>query len=145
VNIRHKNKELITLLKAELPIDPRLETQLSLTTAPRKETIICCKSCMTLITKNEFSISIDGHHEHMQCNPHGLTFIFRCFNYVENCSSVGTPCEDFSWFKGHTWTLTLCSHCGEHLGWSFAPSSNNLSESQFWGLISTKLTEMLQG
>lgn len=41
--------------------------------------LILCKRCQFQSTRSEFSLSIEEHHEHIQCNPQGLTFVFKCF------------------------------------------------------------------
>lgn len=104
-------------------------------TAPKRDIIICCKSCQQIITKDEFSVAINGNHEHIQCNPYGITFIFRCFNQTWHCLYAGEPQSAHSWFPGFHWTLTLCESCTTHLGWKFS----NLDGEVFWGLISERL------
>lgn len=103
---------------------------------PKRDFIICCKACQQIITKDEFSIAVDGNNEHIQCNPYGFTFIFRCFNQVWHCMEVGDAQSAHSWFPGFDWTLILCESCTTHLGWVF----NNHDGMRFWGLISDRLS-----
>jgi hypothetical protein len=102
---------------------------------PKRDAIICCRACRQIITKDEFSIAMEGNHEHIQCNPYGVTFVFRCFNQVWHCLPVGDPQSAHSWFPGFYWTLVLCESCTTHLGWQFHNSENSV----FWGLISERL------
>jgi len=101
----------------------------------KRDFIICCKACQQIITKDEFSISVGGHHEHLQTNPYGVTFIFRCFNQAWNTNHIGNPESAHSWFPGFEWTMVTCGGCNTHLGWYFS----NLQSEGFWGLISEKL------
>ncbi len=97
--------------------------------------IICCKTCDQIITKDEFSVPVNGYHEHLQCNPNGVTFIFRCYSEAWNCTPVSPPELEFSWFPGFYWSIIACSSCKQHLGWKFSSLSNEV----FWGLLSDKL------
>lgn len=116
------------------------ETASQRQTKPKRDVIICCKACQQIITKDEFSVSINGNHEHIQCNPYGITFIFRCFNQTWHCLSVGEAQSAHSWFPGFHWTLVLCESCTTHLGWKFS----NLEGDVFWGLISERLASHSQ-
>lgn len=101
------------------------------------EPLIFCKKCYFILTRQSFASSPEGYHEHMQCNPSGLTFVFRCFSRAPGCNIRGKATSEFSWFQGYSWQYSFCQGCGEHLGWHFS----NAEEDNFFGLIAKKITE----
>lgn len=102
---------------------------------PEKNNRIRCKSCHFHLTQKQFAISPKGRHQHLQCNPSGITFIFNCFSRASGCYISGKPSSEFSWFKGFDWQFASCQGCGEHLGWYFSHSQ----EENFFAIIDNKM------
>jgi hypothetical protein len=98
---------------------------------------IRCKACHLELTRTDYALSPEGFHEHMQVNPGGVTFVFRCFSQAAGCSIQGKPEHEHSWFTGYTWQFALCRQCGSHLGWLFRHSG----EDSFFGLISDRIIQ----
>jgi len=103
--------------------------------ASQKEPWLCCKQCRYILTHPDYATAPEGYHEHLQCNPAGITFIFSCFEQARGCFVSGSPSSEFSWFKGFDWQFALCQGCGEHLGWYFSRPSGEI----FFALINTKI------
>ncbi|WP_344795968.1 cereblon family protein [Litoribacillus peritrichatus] len=118
------------------------ESHSQLHTKKHPESIICCKNCRQIITKDEFSMVVDGYHEHLQCNPHGFTFVFRCFREVWHVAQAGPPCLKDSWFPGFYWTIVHCNQCFVHLGWQFSTSPSPTKGDVFWGLLTDRLSHI---
>ncbi len=96
---------------------------------------ILCKACRFHLTHSDFALSIEGHHEHIQCNPQGLTFVFKCFSKVPGSLINGISTLEHSWFPEYAWQFAHCQNCGEHLGWYFTNTDND----PFFGLINNKI------
>ncbi len=92
-----------------------------------------CRFCMQIITDESQQIIKLGRHEHIKTNPAGISFNFRCFQSAPGCSSLGGPTTEYSWFQGYSWSIAVCSGCGEHIGWRYR------GDDSFFGLISTSL------
>jgi len=105
-------------------------------TLPEKEPKICCKQCQYLLTYPSFAISPNGQHQHLQCNPAGITFVFSCFSKAMGCFINGVPSAEFCWFSHYEWQFALCQGCGEHLGWYFS----SLEHENFIAIINNKMT-----
>ena len=118
-------------------VDPELKSQSEKQAKADADPFIICKRCQFTITRQSCTVSPEGYHEHMQCNPQGHTFVFRCFNRAPGCHIQGKATDEFSWFHGYSWQFALCQGCGEHLGWYFS----SLQEENFFGLIAAKITE----
>ncbi|NNJ92476.1 MAG: hypothetical protein HKP55_12445 [Gammaproteobacteria bacterium] len=97
--------------------------------------VILCKQCQFHLSSSDYAIAVEGHHEHVQCNPQGCTFFFRCFSRVPGAILSGDPTQEYSWFTGYSWQFSHCQGCGEHLGWFFQNQQNDT----FFGLISEKI------
>jgi len=95
-----------------------------------------CTACENHIVAANQRRQVDGKHEHVQANPHGVVFHIGCFSSAPGCIQMGEASSEWSWFKGYNWQICLCSSCGFHLGWLFRSS-----ESTFWGLIMSRLVE----
>ena len=96
---------------------------------------VLCKHCRFHLTQSDFAISIDGHHEHVQCNPHGNTFVFKCYSRVPGSIHSGKETLEHTWFSGFSWQFSHCQNCGEHLGWYFRNQSGNT----FFALIADQI------
>jgi hypothetical protein len=105
--------------------------------APMEERRLFCASCRNLITSQDDRITVQGSQEHRFANPHGYVFHIGCFGHTRGCIHIGQRYSAWSWFRGFTWRIALCSHCDTHLGWLFqAPGE------QFYGLIMNRLTSV---
>jgi len=106
----------------------------------KKQTIneesIICKACNHLITNRSQSISVGNSHFHTFANPSGLLFDIGCFKSAHGCLNTGPFTEEFSWFRGFKWRVSICESCFTHLGWFFLSNSNH-----FYGLILDRLTD----
>lgn len=94
-----------------------------------------CQRCGRKITREEDRLDVDGRHEHVRTNPHGITFRFGSFSTASGCAMQGDPVAAFSWFPGFYWRLAMCGGCGIHLGWCFEGSMPG-----FFGLVLDRLT-----
>ena len=97
--------------------------------------VIVCKQCRFHLTSSDYAIAIDGNHEHVQCNPQGYTFVFKCFSRAPGSIMSGEPTQEFSWFSGYSWRYSHCQGCGSHLGWFF----QNQQSDSFSGLVADKI------
>jgi hypothetical protein len=98
---------------------------------------ILCRQCSQIISTKDEEISVDGSHYHTFANPHGMVFDIRCFRAVSACSYTGPPSDEFTWFEGYCWRITLCSMCLTHLGWLFMSGGGH----SFHGLIRDRIVE----
>ena len=99
------------------------------------EHAIRCRACQHELTVDKYRISVEGSHEHMQCNPYGITFVFGCFRDAPGCLVAGEAEQEHSWFGRYHWQMALCDNCGRHLGWCFTSASAQ----PFFGLILARL------
>ena len=95
---------------------------------------INCVNCGERITRPQFRTQMSGKHEHACVNPAGILFEIGCFSQVEGCQQVGPESDEFTWFEGYTWQISICNGCGTHLGWRFWSPDH-----VFWGLILNRL------
>jgi hypothetical protein len=110
-------------------------TEREVADVPQEERRLFCAACRQLITSQDDRISIQGAQEHTFTNPHGYVFHIGCFRQTRGCSYVGERMSAWSWFRGFTWRIALCSNCNTHLGWMFEAPGN-----RFYGLILNRLT-----
>jgi len=89
-----------------------------------------CRQCGYQITAPQWQIAVGESHEHVQCNPFGITFVFGCFSEAAGCGVIGAPQDAHSWFPGFFWRIAHCQQCGEHMGWFFAGNRD-----PFFGII----------
>jgi len=101
---------------------------------------ILCKYCGSPITSvnralnnmesshslESFNITVYGYHLLVQKfqNPQGSIFNVVSVEKAHNVQEVGNDFSESSWFSGYSWTITICSHCQRHLGWTFKKLSN---------------------
>ena len=90
-----------------------------------------CIHCGNAITREDQRIPVQGKHQHVFSNPHGIIFRIGCFATAPGCGQVGTATEEWTWFPGYAWQIALCLGCGSHLGWHYRHRDGNL----FYGLI----------
>lgn len=104
------------------------------------EDSILCKTCNHKITSREESISVSNSHHHTFANPAGILFDIGCFKSAPGCVNTGPFTEEFSWFQGFKWRISICESCFTHLGWMFLSSTNHM----FFGLIPDRLIDSNQ-
>jgi len=119
-----------------MPFDAekKLETIQGLGLAKEK---LFCASCGHWVTQGEWKVSMKEAHEHTVFNPAGMVFTIGCFRDAPGSWSTGQPNDQFSWFPGYRWRLSLCEGCGKHLGWLFTGSGPFPA---FYGLILNRLS-----
>lgn len=98
---------------------------------------LLCRQCLAMITTTSQRIAVDGTHQHTFANPHGVVFEIGCFKNAWGCGAVGSPTNEFTWFAGYFWQVTVCASCLTHLGWRFTSPD----ASGFYGLILDRLIE----
>lgn len=101
-----------------------------------QERALRCKICGTTITTSKQKIDRDGKHLHTFFNPAGIVYELGCFFKAPGCLVHGPESDEFPWFSGHSWQVSYCSMCREHLGWYFQASADS-----FFGLIVNRLVE----
>lgn len=106
------------------------------TESDSKEAILC-RQCHQVLTYPSERINIQGSHQHTFANPHGIIFQIGCFQSVRNCGYVGAATPEWSWFKGYSWRILVCTMCLTHLGWLFTSSG----KASFSGLILDRIIE----
>ncbi len=104
---------------------------------PKKRKALLCRQCLQVITSKADKTEIGGAFQHAFANPHGLVFQIGCFKKAIGGLNTGTPSEEWTWFPGYAWQITLCQGCLIHLGWFFSGGA----EDNFYGLILERLTE----
>ena len=104
-------------------------------TDKKAEKLIICKSCGHGITREKSRISMQGSHEHLCTNPHGIQFQIGCFGDANGVTEIGAATDKFTWFPGYEWKIGLCAGCRAHIGWGFY----SLSAGMFYGLILDRL------
>lgn len=102
---------------------------------PEVEKYILCSSCHTVLTHPDEGITVQGAHEHTFANPHGVVFQIGCFQTATGCSYMGSPTQEFTWFKGFRWRVALCGNCLINVGWLFTSPAGV----RFHGLILERL------
>lgn len=103
--------------------------------APDHEKVLVCRQCGRHITDESRRISIDGASRHTFANPHGHVYDIACFDSAVGCLGAGPASDEFTWFKGYSWRIVICTGCMTHLGWFFISSGGH----HFFGLIVDRL------
>ena len=116
----------------------RTDVQPEAKTEEQEAPVIICRACDAVVTRPEFRIEVDGGFVHTFANPHGLVFEIGCFSEAEGCVRGSAPSDEFSWFRGHVWTVAVCRNCQNQLGWIFS-SAKDGTPNQFFGLILDQL------
>lgn len=100
----------------------------------------CCRQCGAPVTPTDAALTVDGAHRHTFANPGGFVFRIRMFHRAPGTLGVGRHSEEFSWFPGHLWQVSVCRVCTLHLGWRFRSSAPLESRPPvFYGLIEDRL------
>lgn len=113
----------------------RVETSVERETSIDDKRLRRCRRCDNPVTANRYAITVEGLHEHVQANPHGVVFLFGCFADAPGCDVVGDPTDEHTWFSGYRWQFALCDGCMTHLGWYFRSGGDG-----FFGLLLDRLT-----
>ena len=108
---------------------------------PDDENRILCRQCLQVITSPAESTEVQGAHEHTFVNPSGILYQIGCFRSGKGCTHLGSATEQWSWFKGFSWRIAVCSACLTHLGWLFISSGGE----SFHGLILNRLIASGEG
>ena len=117
-------------------VDHVPEEETKIISEEQKKAIVC-KACQNVITYPGYKIAVNGKHEHVFFNPHGIVFEVGCFSHATGCLPVGSSTLEFTWFEGYAWKIVICSSCFEHMGWQYLGESGG----GFFGLILTNLEE----
>ena len=112
---------------AEVEEDTEQDAQLE---DERTKWDLLCRQCLQKITSMEARTVVHGQHRHVFFNPHGIVFEIGCFYSASGYVLLGSPTKEFSWFKGYSWQILLCSNCQIHLGWRYMSADGG-----FYGLI----------
>lgn len=96
---------------------------------------IRCRQCYQVLTSPAERIEVQGSHQHTFANPQGIVYHIGCFRSVSGCGYVGPATDEFTWFRGFSWRIAICSMCLTHLGWLFIAKDNE----SFNGLILDRL------
>ena len=101
------------------------------------EKYILCRQCHQVITSPAERIVVQGSHQHTFANPHGIIYEIGCFRSVIGCGCAGPVSDEFSWFRGFSWRVAVCTMCLTHIGWLFI----SFGSDSFNGLILDRLLE----
>ena len=96
-----------------------------------------CRQCLQVISSPKECIELQGSHKHTFANPQGIIYEIGCFKNAMGCGYTGTLTNEYTWFRGFSWKIALCSLCLTHLGWLFISSEGT----SFNGLILNRLVE----
>lgn len=91
---------------------------------------VLCAFCQNTITDMTQVVSVNGLHQHVFANPHGLVFEIGCFKQCQGAVPTSESSLEFSWFPGYSWRVAVCRYCNHHLGWLFGSE-----HSSFYGMI----------
>lgn len=95
----------------------------------QEKKMILCAFCLNAVTDISQIISVNGSHQHVFVNPHGLVFDTGCFKECDGCILDPRSSSEFSWFHGYIWHIAGCSRCRRHLGWFFLSDNTGSSGS----------------
>jgi hypothetical protein len=93
-----------------------------------------CAACSLLMTRGRWRIVRRDAHEHTVFNPAGRLFTVVCFKEAPGAAAQGFPSDEFTWFPGYRWTISVCRGCAIHIGWRYD------GDDVFFGLIKLRLT-----
>lgn len=99
--------------------------------------VVVCRDCGSVLARLQNAITMLKTF----VNPHGVNHdvvTVSELELVEGRSSaflVGRTSSEATWFPGFAWTIAVCRHCNNHIGWRFTAEPEFISErSEFWGL-----------
>lgn len=131
---KYKEVKMLKDDTSEIENVPEEETRII---SEEQKKAIVCSGCGNLITYPEYKIAVNGKHQHVFFNPHGIVFEVGCFSHASGCVPVGSSTLEFTWFEGYAWKIVMCSSCFEHMGWQYLSESGG----GFFGLILPHLEE----
>ncbi|MFO7884672.1 MAG: cereblon family protein [Desulfobacteraceae bacterium] len=116
--------------------DPELDLleKESAETREKNDKGILCAFCKNRIASTKDQIVVNGSHDHIFANPHGLVFEVVCYRKADGCSGFSQLTREFTWFPGYSWKVAVCRFCAGHLGWFFLSETHS-----FYGLIAKNL------
>jgi hypothetical protein len=97
---------------------------------------LVCAACAHVIARARDRIDVEGAHVHTFVNPSVVPYRIGCFAEAAGVVAVGDESTFWSWFKGCSWQVVVCSRCLAHVGWSFRGDAQ-----AFFGLILDRLAE----
>ncbi len=106
--------------------------------AAKGERYLLCRQCRNMITAPNEGIWMNGSHRHTFANPVGAVYEIGCFHSAPGSRSVGPATDEFTWFSGYLWRVSICGKCLTHLGWHFFSSAGH----GFHGLILDRLIQL---
>lgn len=98
--------------------------------------MIVCSICSNHITHKSEKIKINQEANHTFVNPHGFVYNIECYKKAPGCMAIGKATNEFTWFKGYSWQIIICSKCHTHLGWKYESGGDG-----FYGLIKDLIIE----
>ncbi len=117
-------------------LDPVLDTRIADKASAGKD-FIYCAVCSSVIGRIADKTSINGSHDHVCTNPHGVTFQLGCWTQALGCTISGQRMAADTWFAGFRWRLASCAECRNHLGWYF----DRDEATYFYGLILNRIQQ----
>ncbi len=118
----------------DIETNKQIEFEEEIKTKDSEEQALYCHACDHLITYKKARVEKNESHIHVCINPQGLEYTIACFDDAVGCVTIGHSYDEYSWFEGYTWKISLCKECGEHLGWLFQCNDH------FYGLITDRLS-----
>mmetsp|Transcript_34323 Transcript_34323/g.50250 ORF Transcript_34323/g.50250 Transcript_34323/m.50250 type:complete len:114 (+) Transcript_34323:56-397(+) len=105
---------------------------------------LACRRCQRKICHHEqlFHMSSEGPVSAF-VNPGGVVHETATFYRATNLRLVGVMSEEYSWFPGYAWTIAVCTHCQEHIGWRFSSVKADTVPKHFWGLSRDALRSVM--
>ncbi len=146
----YKSPEILNLLKSIPPccFKPCLSDKYSEKSAKKpknqEKKVILCAFCSSTITDANQIISVNGSHQHVFANPHGIIFETGCFKMCDGCIVEPIVYSEFSWFHGYNWQIAGCRRCHQHLGWFFISDDNQCSNIESYKASYSNKTTSLQ-
>lgn len=102
----------------------------------RENQKLYCAACSHPITSKDQRIEVSGSHDHTFANPSGYVFRIGCFRGARGSITERESTSIFTWFPGYAWSMSVCSLCGNHLGWHYRSQNN-----AFFGFVLDRLIE----
>ncbi len=121
-----ENQNQINMIKTAPETSGKVQTEL-------KPDDWLCVACSKKITNDKERFPYEGETEFHFTNPDGYVFDIITFLTADGCREEGSPILEFTWFKDHAWSYTVCNRCGLHLGWKYT------GKFSFYGLIKNRI------
>ena len=98
-----------------------------------------CSFCGSVVSYSDRLAAISGSTTHSFTNPAGMRCDLHTFSSCPGAMTIGQPTGEYTWFPGYEWSLALCRHCGNHLGWHYVGVSEQADPKEFWGILTYHL------